>query len=152
MANPFKLPMVGRSLRNLVSRPATRLYPIEVRPRFPGARGTIEFDLDTCVFCNLCCRRCPAAALSCSREEKWFAIEQLRCIACGVCIDVCNKKSLSMSAVRRQVQTQAEAGPDGRRPGHEEWHKQEPAAVVSPVDGEAVRGVATATPGSAAPV
>ncbi len=152
MPNPFKLPMARRSIRNAFSRPATRRYPAEVRPPFHGARGTLQFDLETCVFCGLCVRRCPTVALSCSRDEKWFAIEQLRCIACGVCIDVCNKNSLSMSAVRRQVQTQAEAGPDGRRPGHEEWHKQEPAAVVSPVDGEAVRGVVTATPGSAAPV
>ena len=33
-------------------------------------------------------RRCPTVALTCSREERFFAIEQLRCIACGVCIDL----------------------------------------------------------------
>ncbi|HSP08539.1 MAG TPA: 4Fe-4S binding protein, partial [Candidatus Dormibacteraeota bacterium] len=93
MANPFNLPMVGRSLRNLVSRPATRRYPSETRPHFAGTRGTIEFDLDTCVFCGLCVRRCPTLALSCSREDRFFAIEQLRCIACGVCVDACNKDS-----------------------------------------------------------
>ena len=27
MANPFRLPMVPRALRNLVSKPATRRYP-----------------------------------------------------------------------------------------------------------------------------
>ncbi len=136
MANPFKLPMAGRSLRNLVSRPATRLYPRDVRPRFPGARGTIEFDLDTCVFCNLCVRRCPAAALSCSREEKWFAIEQLRCIACGVCVDVCNKNSLSMSVNLRPVHTAAEVGPDGGRPGREFYQKVDaaPAVPATPTD------------------
>jgi len=44
MANPLTLPMIPRALRNLVSKPATRRYPYEIRPRFEGARGTIEFE------------------------------------------------------------------------------------------------------------
>ncbi len=126
MPNPTRLPMVRRSLRNLFSRPATRRYPSEVRPRFDGARGTIEFDEQSCVHCGLCARRCPTAALTVSREERTFTIEQLRCIACGVCVDVCNKRSLSMSVEAPRVRVAAEAGPDGRRPGRESWHKEEP--------------------------
>jgi ech hydrogenase subunit F len=142
MANPFRMPMVPRALRNLVSRPATRRYPSEIRPRFAGARGTIDFDVDTCVFCMLCARRCPAAAITVSRDDRYFAIEQLTCIACGVCVDVCNKDSLSMSVNSRPVHTHAEVGPDGRRPGHEEWTKPLPvapvvAAVVAPTVGTA---------------
>ena len=146
MANPFHLPMVGRSLRNLVARPATRRYPFEVRAPFPGARGTLEFDLDTCVFCNLCARRCPAAAITCVREDSYFAIEQLTCIACGVCVDVCNKKSLRLSTDRRAVQTHADDGPDGQRPGHQEWRKQ---AVVAP-DARPAESGATSPAGSPA--
>ena len=126
MANPLNLPMVTRSLRNLVSRPATRRYPTVVRPPFPGARGTLEFDLESCVLCGLCVRRCPTVALTCIREERLFAIEQLRCIACGVCVDACNKHSLRLSPERRPVHTSAEIGADGRRPGYEEWHKPDP--------------------------
>ncbi len=137
MANPLTLPMAARSLRNLVSRPATRRYPSEVRTPFPGARGTLEFDLETCVFCNLCVRRCPTVALSCSREEQWFAIEQLRCIACGVCVDVCNKNSLRLSVDRRPVHTRAEVGPNGERPGHEEWHTAPVAVAAAGPDVEA---------------
>lgn len=132
MANPLSLPMVRRSLRNLVSRPATRRYPIEVRPPFPGARGTLEFDIESCVLCGLCVRRCPTVALTCNREERLFAIEQLRCIACGVCVDACNKNSLSLSPVRRPVHTRAEARLDGHRPGYEEWHKPDPEPGPSP--------------------
>jgi ech hydrogenase subunit F len=129
MANPLNLPMVGRSLRNLVSRPATRRYPYEVRPRYIGARGTLEFDVETCNYCMLCARRCPAAALTVSREERTWAIEQLTCIAFGVCVDVCAKKSLTMSAESRHVHTRAEVGPQGQRPGHEQWHGADPAAA-----------------------
>jgi ech hydrogenase subunit F len=133
MANPFNMPMIGRTLRNLVSRPATRLYPIEIREPFAGARGTLEYDLDSCVFCGLCAKRCPAAAITCIREDKFFAIEQLTCIACGVCVDVCNKNSLSLSIVRRAAQGTV-AGPGTGRPGHEEWHKPEPPAPIPTVD------------------
>ena len=146
MPNPFDLPMVGRTLRNLVSRPATRRYPVEVRAPFPGSRGTLEFDLDTCVLCGICARRCPAAAITCVREDKYFAIEQLTCIACGVCVEVCNKNSLRLSTDRRAVQTRADAGPDGQRPGHEEWHKQ---GVVAPARPPAPNDV-TPTVGSPA--
>jgi formate hydrogenlyase subunit 6/NADH:ubiquinone oxidoreductase subunit I len=123
MANPFRLPMVPRALRNLVSKPATRRYPTEIRPRFAGARGAIEFDLETCNFCMLCARRCPAAAITVSREDRHWTIDQLTCIACGVCVDVCNKNSLSMSTEARRVHTRTEVTPDGRRPGREEWFK-----------------------------
>jgi formate hydrogenlyase subunit 6/NADH:ubiquinone oxidoreductase subunit I len=75
----------------------------------------------------LCARRCPAAAITVSREDRHWAIEQLTCIACGVCVDVCNKNSLSMSVGSRRVQVRADAGPDGRRPGREEWFKPAPA-------------------------
>lgn len=129
MANPLNLPMVGRTLRNLFSRPATRRYPYEIRAPFPGARGTLEFDLESCVFCGLCARRCPAVAITCSREDKYFAIEQLSCIACGVCVDVCNKNSLTLTVSKRTVHTHAEVGPDGHRPGRQEWHKEEPPAA-----------------------
>lgn len=122
MANPLRMPMVRRTLRGLVSKPATRRYPIEVRPPFPGARGTLEFDLDTCIFCMLCARKCPTGAITCVRDERFFAIEQLSCIACGVCVDVCSKDSLRLSVERRPVQVAADRGPDGARPGHEEWH------------------------------
>ena len=143
MANPFSLPMVGRSLRNLVSRPATRRYPSETRPHFPGTRGTIEFDLDTCVFCGLCVRRCPTLALTCSREDRFFAIEQLRCIACGVCVDVCNKDSLHMSVEAPRVHLTTGAAPGEARPGHQEWHQEQPAGSPTGT-GETTGGAAAA--------
>ena len=131
MANPFRLPMVPRALRNLVSRPATRLYPTEIRTRFAGARGTLEFDVETCNYCMLCARRCPAAAITVNREARTWAIEQLTCIACGVCVDVCAKKSLTMLVTSRAVHTHAEVGPQGQRPGHEEWHSADPAVAAA---------------------
>ena len=144
MANPLRLPMVPRSLRNLVSAPATRRYPAVVRPPFPGARGTLEFDLESCVLCGLCVRRCPTVALTCNRDERLFAIEQLRCICCGVWVDACNKGSLSLSPERRPVHTRAEVGADGRRPGYEEWRK--PAPEPTPATASAAGGPRSTDP------
>jgi formate hydrogenlyase subunit 6/NADH:ubiquinone oxidoreductase subunit I len=134
--------MIRRSIRNLFSRPATRRYPSEVRPRFEGARGTIEFDVQSCVHCGLCARRCPTAALTVSREERTFTIEQLKCIACGVCVDVCNKQSLRMSVEAPMVRTMADAGPGGRRPGRQTWIKEEPPVAGAAAKAEPVTGVA----------
>jgi len=131
MANPFRLPMAPRTIRNLFSKPATRRYPYEIRPRFEGARGTIKFDVETCNYCMLCARRCPAVAITVSRDERTWAIEHLTCIGCNVCVEVCNKNSLSMSTDSKAVHTQAEVGPRGQRPGHEEWHSPAPGPAVA---------------------
>ncbi|MFT3915859.1 MAG: 4Fe-4S dicluster domain-containing protein [Anaeromyxobacteraceae bacterium] len=128
MANPLKLPLLPLALRNLVSRPATRRYPAEVRPPVPLARGHVAVDIASCVFCGLCARRCPAAAIAVSKEARTFALEHLRCVACGVCVEVCNKDSLAMAPSARPVYLAAEAGPEGSaRRGRIELH-QEPAS------------------------
>jgi formate hydrogenlyase subunit 6/NADH:ubiquinone oxidoreductase subunit I len=131
MANPFRLPMVPRSLRNLVSRPATRLYPKTPRPQYDGGRGTILFDVETCNYCMLCMRRCPAAAINVVREDRMWSIEHLTCIGCNVCVEVCARKSLTMSPESKHVHVHAEVGPQGQRPGHEEWHGPDPAVVAA---------------------
>ena len=131
MSNPLSLPMVPRALRNLFSAPVTRRYPAQVRPAFVGARGSIEVDFDSCVLCGLCVRRCPTAAITCSREEGWLVIDHLACVACGACVDACNKNGLRMTTTPQSVflPSQTALGPE--RPGHEEWRKAQPALAVA---------------------
>ena len=147
MANPLNLPMVPRALKNLASRPATRRYPYVTREPFPGARGKIEFDVTTCNYCMLCMRKCPAAAITVVRDpgQQMWSIEHLRCIACNVCVEVCAKKSLSMSNQPRKPHTPADAV-GGNRPGHEEWR---PQPVTPPCPDETTVAVAAATPAGA---
>jgi formate hydrogenlyase subunit 6/NADH:ubiquinone oxidoreductase subunit I len=129
MPNPFKIPMLGQSLKNLMSPPATRRYPAEARVPFEGTRGHVEMDLSTCVFCGLCARKCPSKAIVVSREQKTFALEHLRCIACEVCVEACNKDSLKMAVEAPRVYTASEAGPQGTSPRGREEGK----AAVKPV-------------------
>lgn len=121
MANPFNIPMLGLSLKNLFSRPATRRYPEECRAPFEGTRGQVAVELAGCVYCGLCAKRCPSQAIAVSREKKSFVIEHFKCIACGACVDACNKHSLTMEVSAPAVATAEEAGPLGTHPrGREE--------------------------------
>lgn len=89
--------MIGSIFRNLGSKPATRKYPFEKREPFKGARGHISgIDIDSCIFCGICSRKCPSDAITVKKAEKSWEIDQFKCIVCGVCTEVCPKKCILM--------------------------------------------------------
>lgn len=88
--------MLPTIMKNLFSRPETRLYPAEVRESFPHARGHIEFDEEKCSFCTLCAKKCPAAAISVNRADKTWTLEPFRCIVCEACIEGCPKDAIKL--------------------------------------------------------
>ena len=85
--------------KNLVRGPATRLYPYEERPPFPGERGVIVMpDESKCIFCGICSKKCPSHAITVTRApEKTWKYERFRCILCGACVEACPKKCLSFA-------------------------------------------------------
>jgi len=50
-------------LRSVLSRPATRLYPFVKRPFFKNTRGHISIDIEKCIFCGICQKKCPSDAI-----------------------------------------------------------------------------------------
>ena len=84
-------------IKSLFKKPATRLYPFEVRPYPIGSRGNIQIDLDICTFCTACQRKCPTGAIIVEREAKTWVIEPLKCITCNACVEACPKGCLRMS-------------------------------------------------------
>lgn len=84
-------------LRNLFSKPATRPYPREPRKYPARTRGHIENDIDACILCGLCARKCPTGAIKVDRAGKTWSISRFSCIQCGACVESCPKKSLSMN-------------------------------------------------------
>lgn len=63
----------------------------------PAASGGYpQADLDQCVFCTLCAKKCPAEALTVDRIEKKWELNKDACLSCGLCASNCPKKCISM--------------------------------------------------------
>ena len=77
-------------------KPATRRYPFEKREPFPATRGHIAIDVDACILCGLCQKRCPSDAIVVDKPNKSWIIDRLRCVQCNACVEVCPKKCLVM--------------------------------------------------------
>ena len=91
--------MLSSIFKNLGSKPATRMYPFDKREPFKNSRGQISgIDIDVCIFCGICARKCPADAIVVNKAEKSWEIDQFKCVVCGVCVEVCPKKCLLMEA------------------------------------------------------
>ncbi|MDD3890072.1 MAG: 4Fe-4S binding protein [Syntrophomonadaceae bacterium] len=88
--------MIPNIISNLTHGPRTRIYPLEVRKLPTGARGHIEFDMEKCIFCSLCMKRCPADAIIVDRKGKTLTFAPLRCIVCEACIEGCAKDAITL--------------------------------------------------------
>lgn len=93
--------MLSPILKNGFSKPATRLYPFEKRDAFDKARGQLEIDIDNCIFCGMCQRRCPSTCLKVEKATCKWELNPYNCIICGVCVEVCPKKCLTLNKVYR---------------------------------------------------
>jgi ech hydrogenase subunit F len=81
-------------MRGLGRKPATLMYPVIPREWTERTRGRIEIDIDACIFCGICSRKCPTNALAVNRDEKSWTVERMNCIQCSCCVDVCPKHCL----------------------------------------------------------
>ena len=84
------------ALKNLFSKPATRPYPLQSRKYPERTRGHVQIDIDQCILCGLCAKRCPADALQVDRAKGTWSIYRFGCIQCASCVVNCPKKCLSM--------------------------------------------------------
>lgn len=84
----------GHALSNLFHKPVTRNYP-EVKNNFTDrTRGSIMIDVDNCLFCGLCAKKCPADAITVDRASKTWSISRMGCVQCENCVNSCPKKCL----------------------------------------------------------
>ena len=83
-------------LGRLFKKPATLMYPVVPREWTERTRGHIDIDVDACIKCGMCQRKCPTNAITVSRDESYWEIQRMQCIQCGCCVEVCPKTCLYM--------------------------------------------------------
>lgn len=92
------LDFLGNVLKNVVSKPATRMYPYAKRAPMKNTRGALgEININTCIFCGICEKRCPSNAITVNKVERSWELNRLKCIVCNVCVEACPKDCLTMN-------------------------------------------------------
>lgn len=92
------LDFIPVALKNVFSKPATRNYPYVKREPYDRQKGHIAIDIDSCIFCGMCGRKCPVGAIKVTRADRSWSIDRFRCIMCGACSESCPKKCLSIAS------------------------------------------------------
>lgn len=95
---------------NLAKGPATLMYPRRVRTLPANTRGSIRNDIDRCIFCGLCGRRCPTYAITVVKDRGEWRIDRLKCCICNLCVEVCPVKCLATGSGHAPAVTGREDG------------------------------------------
>ena len=89
------------ALTNLFRRRFTQRYP-KVKPKLPeDLRGKLYHDKSKCIYCGLCEKYCPSAAITVDKVKKVWTHDLGRCIFCAQCEETCHllprKDAIKMS-------------------------------------------------------
>jgi formate hydrogenlyase subunit 6/NADH:ubiquinone oxidoreductase subunit I len=84
------------SLRNLLGKPATKMYPTVVPQYHARTKGHVVIDIETCILCSICEKKCPALAIIVDKPAGTWTIDPFACVQCLTCIRACPKDSLTM--------------------------------------------------------
>lgn len=88
--------MLRTVLRNLISGPVTTKYPAAPADIPQGNRGRLDWDMEKCILCGLCQKRCPTLAVTMDKKVGTITLQVHRCISCGVCAEICPKSAISV--------------------------------------------------------
>ena len=95
----------GGVLKAFFSKPATKGYPFVERKYPERTRGSIVIDIDNCIFCGLCEKKCPSSAIKVDRNAGTWSIDRMGCVQCENCVVSCPKKVLSTDVHYTQPNT-----------------------------------------------
>lgn len=94
------------TLRSLFTTPETTQYPAQQKTPPAGLKGHIVNDVDDCILCGTCMRRCPCNAITVNKSDRTWSIFRFRCVQCGSCVRACPKKCLTMAPTYTTPATQ----------------------------------------------
>ncbi|MCD4771817.1 MAG: NADH-quinone oxidoreductase subunit NuoF [Bacteroidales bacterium] len=57
---------------------------------------TFKIDVDKCIGCTICAKKCPTNAIIGAKKQPHFIVEE-KCIGCGTCEEVCKFDAISIS-------------------------------------------------------
>ena len=101
-------PMTANVLKNLFAKKSTRPYPFVIREPFADARGELYNEIDKCIFCSSCARKCPSQCITVDKEKGVWTCDPFACVYCGTCVDVCPTHCLHHKKTWRPVTGQRE--------------------------------------------
>lgn len=84
------------TLSSLFKQPETIQYPVQTKTPPPGLKGHITNDVDDCILCGICMKRCPCGAITVDKAARVWSIDRFRCVQCGSCARECPKQCLAM--------------------------------------------------------
>lgn len=84
------------TMRSLFGKPACAMYPVKTREPYARTKGHIEVDIETCILCGICEKKCPCEAIVVNKAERTWAIDVFRCVQCRSCVLACPKSCLTM--------------------------------------------------------
>lgn len=94
MAGILKFSFIA--LKNLFSKPATKVDPHVPARQTAGMRGAVQVNMDECSLCGACEDCCPASAIAVNRKMQSWTIRPMCCVQCGQCVENCPDKCLTM--------------------------------------------------------
>ena len=71
------------TLGGLFKKPETLMYPVETKTPPAGLKGHVVNDVDRCILCGICQKRCPCAAIVVDKPARTWTIDRFRCVQCG---------------------------------------------------------------------
>lgn len=84
------------SFRNLFKKPATKMYPVVAPTYTERTKGHISCEITNCTLCSICEKRCPTHAITVSKPDGTWTIDNFSCIQCLSCVRICPRKCLTM--------------------------------------------------------
>lgn len=93
--------MTRNVLKNLMGKYSTRLYPFDTREPFERFRGTLDINVEECIFCSTCAKKCPSQCITVDVKNRTWTCDSFACVYCAVCVESCPTQCMSMYPVTK---------------------------------------------------